>query len=151
MDGLSVSRRLVYPSVLDNRRLGQRLVQAEGSSIFSKCWLMVVNDVPIDPFMDYGLNLVDAHCLDSVDINLQRSSSRALDWSLGSHTRTFKQKNQLKHTLYTLPPNFMDFRLLKASQISQSMLVPLELLSECHGCSWTFWFLNFLNDLYSLK
>ena len=43
--------------------------------------------------------------------------------------------NHLQQLSYTLPPNFMDLRLLKATQIAKGMLVPLD---TSVLMSWTF-------------
>ena len=76
---------------------------------------------------------------------------KGLDWSLGS--LTWRLDHELTSTHINYPStNFHGFPTPKnSSNRIRHASTSLELVSECHGRSWMFLFLNFINDLYSLR
>ena len=98
------------PSFLHTHRFGQRLVQARSSPFFLSVRSMPRRSTH-EPFLSFhGCTLRRQCCLLRTRVLLQGP------WLvLGELYKYISMTNHLKHMLYTLPLNFMNFLLLKAS------------------------------------
>ena len=108
VDGLSVTRRLVPPSILQNIRLGQKLVHVEAYSIFLKYWSMVYNNallIHIQTVAYISWCTLPRHCCHQFAKILLKGPLLVLG---ESYPDVFTMSH-INHRLYTLPPNFMDF------------------------------------------